>query len=162
MKKLLMIFAAAALTATINTGCDVDANLSEKGNKMVIDDIIIESGAWKEATVRGVFDYFYADIELPELTEYIFNKGSFHTYWRYQEERGDGHFVDVQEELPAVINLERLEYNTWIPYTETISCSYDFNKHADNYGYMRVMISRSDFFNRPPDKPYLFRTVIFW
>ena len=154
MRKLLMILATATLTVTVNTGCDVDASL-EGGRMIVIDKIFVDwEKGWKVATVNGGFDYFYADIPLAELTEYIFDRGDFTTYMRYTEQR-EGDVVDVQEELPVVVNLERVEDNRLIAYTETISCSYEI-------GYMRIAISRSDFFNRPPDKTLYFRTVIYY
>ncbi len=154
MKTLFKIFAMAAVAFTVaaTTGCDVDADFDD-GRKIVIDNIFVEPNGWQTARLAdGSFDYYFADIPLPELTDHIFHRGTFETFWRYDEMR-DGQSVDVQERLPAVINLDRLENHVWIPYTETVSCSYEV-------GVMRLMISRSDFNNIRPDKTMYFRTVI--
>jgi hypothetical protein len=149
MKKLLKILSLAALVTVATTGCDIDAELHPP---MVIDKIEILPEDWKVALAGGRFDHFYFDVGLPEIDEDVFNRGSVLTYWRYGELR-DGKTVDVQELLPASISLSRLDGDNWVDYVETISCSYDV-------GWMRIMISRSDFFNGRPGKPLHFRTVI--
>jgi hypothetical protein len=153
MKKLLAIAGFAALTMAANTGCDVDADIDGNGQRMVIDDIVVDRNGWEVAlTDNGDFDYYYYDIERPEITERFFNRHVYTTYWRYGEERG-GRIVDVQEPLPAVITRERFEDGYLIPYTETLSCSYEV-------GYMRIMLSRSDYFDLRPDQDLYFRLVI--
>jgi hypothetical protein len=152
MKKTVMILTAAALTvgaAALGTGCDIDAELR---SPVVIDKIEIDPDDWTVARVNGAFDHLYCDVKLPELTEYVLSEGAMQTYWRYGENR-DGQQVDVQEPLPAVIHLFRYESQR-IEYTETISCSYE-------PGMMRIMISRSDFFDGIPRETLHFRTAIF-
>lgn len=143
--------AVVAIAVAATTGCDVNSGF---GSPMVIDNIPVNPEDWRVMLEEGRFGYFFFDVPLKEITPEVFDTGSFTTYWRYGERR-DGIDVDVQELLPAVINLERFESNRWVYYTETISCNYEV-------GYMRVMISRSDFYDLRPDKTLYFRTVISW
>ena len=152
MKNLLVFAIISVLLAAANIGCDVDANLD--GRKLVIDRITVEPDDWKIARTANndAFDYFYHDVRIPEINEDTFNTKMFDTYWRTQEHR-DGHLVDVQTPLPVVRHLERSAERALIPYTEMINCKYDI-------GYVRIMISRSDFYDARPTETLHFRTVI--
>jgi hypothetical protein len=159
MKRVFKIFAVAAVVFSVAaaTGCDADLEFGDEngnGRTMVIDNIEVYEDEWQAARLDdGSFDYYFADKPISELDDdYIFNRATFHTFWRYDEVR-DGQRVDVQESLPAVMDLDRFEGDMWIPYTETLSCSYEV-------GYIRFRLSRSDFNSIRPDGSMLFRMVI--
>jgi hypothetical protein len=142
------MLSVAAFAVVVVAGCDVDA---EFRSPMVIDKIEIHPDDWKLAlNNEGRFDYYYCDIPIPEINEHVLNNGTVQTFWRY----GEGS-VDVQEPLPAVINISRYGTGGLIEWTETISCNY-------SVGLVRIMISRSNFDNTPIDQTRHFRTVILW
>jgi hypothetical protein len=150
MKKLFSILAKTTLvtalfaTATITSGCEFD-----DVRRITVDDIRVYPNEWQVYTVDGLFDHYYVDIALPELNSMIFNNGFYYTYWKYQ----DGQAI-VQEGEGVTMHLERPEGNEWVAYTETISCSY-------SVGSMRIMISRSDFYDGRPGDTLVFRFVAF-
>lgn len=150
MRKILIILAVATIVAAAGTGCQINADLN---SPLVIEDIYVRPNDWVKAIdERGFFNHYYCDVPLPEITERIFNSGSFHTYLVYDEER-DGEMVTVQEELPYIVTGDRFVGIGWEPYEEIIACSYEI-------GYMRITISRLPMFEKLPDKSLYFRTLI--
>ncbi|MDR2894567.1 MAG: hypothetical protein LBU97_03815 [Alistipes sp.] len=140
MKKLFVLI-TVAIAAAFTTGCDIDADFHQPA---VINNIRVFPEDWERVTSGPGNVVWFCDIELPEITDYIFTNRAFHTYWIYDEER-DNRLVTVQEPLPATVHGD--------DYTETISCSYDV-------GYVRISISRAPFYDRRPDRELVFRTVI--
>ncbi len=150
-KRFMMAVAAVAMAAFASTACDVDAEFS---SPVVVDNISIAPDDWKIMLDGGQFEYYYFDVDLHWINEGVFRNGGFTTYWTYGDVR-DGVKVDVQEPLPAIMNLVRYEGINRIEYTETISCSY-------SVGNMRIELRRSDFYNKRPEEPYNFRLCIYY
>ncbi len=149
--------AVFALAGAVNTGCEIDAEFS---SPLVIDDIYVEPGDWKRAIDEdGIFNHYYCDIALPDITESLLHLGAVQTYMVYDEIRED-HLVTAQEPLPYIVTGNRWVpelgsgRGRWEPYGEIIACSYEV-------GLMRITISRLPLFERFPDKTLYFRTVIF-
>ncbi len=126
-----VMVAAIAMAAIATTGCDVDADFS---SPVVVDRISIDPDEWMVMLNGGRFEYFYFDVELPEINEDVFRTGSFFTFWKYSELHG-GVAVDVQQQLPAFRKRQKEINNRWVTYTETISCKYEVKS-------MRIMLSR--------------------
>ncbi len=150
-----MTLATAALIAgaALTTACE--GPMGPPGHdgrlyKTVVDNIEILPGDWRGYTVDNLFDHYFVDIEMPELTREVFYDGFYYTYWKYM----DGQVL-VQEGEGVSMYLEReLPNGEWVAYTETISCSYEV-------GSMRISISRSDFWDGRPGR-LVFRFVAFW
>ncbi len=147
MKKLYMILAMALFAVAANTGCETNF---EGGRMVVINNIYVDPDGWREYTVDGRFSHLYADIEMREITEHIFHKGLYTTYWVY-EDNG----VEVQVPLEDTIYPGRYLDGYWAKYSETLTCTYSI-------GNMRLEIRRSDGSPGRPDGRLSFRTVIFW
>jgi hypothetical protein len=150
MKRLLKILSLAAFVTVAATGCDIDATLEGSKNKLVVGEIFVDPDGWERYTVDGQFSHFFADIPMPEITQFIYEMGVFHTYIEYMDNQ-----IPVQEGEGSTKAKWRIEYGERVEYTETIRCSY-------SVGNMRIEISRSDFYNAPPEGRLNFRTVIFW
>jgi hypothetical protein len=152
MKKILMIVAFVAAVVAMNTACDINAEIRPH---LVIDNIYVEPADWREYTVDGYFDHYFADIPMPELTQEVLDLGFFHTFWKYTEEgEKSGTQVEVQQGEGIVRNVEVFEGGQWIRYQEFITCSYSL-------GNLRIAISSSDGQKRRPTETLYFRMVIF-
>ena len=136
-----------ALVAAVNTGCDVDANL-DGGRVVVINNIYVDPGDWKEYMVDGIPSHLYSDISMPEITEYIFDRGVYHTYWKYYDNG-----IEVQVPLEDTLYPDRYVDGKWAKSGETLTCTY-------SVGNMRIEIRRGDGNLSRPDNRLNFRTVI--
>ena len=155
MKKAVIVLGTAILMLMALVGCDINADIESNGHKLVIGGIYVEPDGWKAYRVDNQFSHLYADIEMPEITEHIYNMGTFRTYLEYGDKGVDGKVVLVQEAEGMTKAKWRYENGERKEYTETIRCGY-------SVGNLRIEISRSDFYNRPPDETMYFRTVILW
>ena len=104
-------------------------------------------------------NYFYADFNVPELTEFIYDYGMVQCYIEYNS----GTENRIQQLVP--ISRHREESVTeggetkWVFYTETIDYDYGI-------GNVRIYLTQSDF-NYEIDTPWapepmLFRLVLLW
>ena len=155
MKKLFMILAAGVLAIAATTGCDIDASLEGSKNKIVVDNIFVDPDGWRPYMIDGRFSHLYADIEMPEITEYIYNRGTFRTYVEFEDRGTGGQGVLVQEAEGMTKTKGMYVDGIWREYTETIRCGY-------SAGNLRIEISRYPSFDRPPEETMYFRTVIMW
>ncbi len=110
-------------------------------------------------TENGLNNYFYADFEIPELTEFIYDYGMVQCYIEYNS----GTENRIQQLLPCVRHNEQLisenGVDTMLYYTQTID--YDYG-----VGNVRIYLTESDFnyetdLTWEPD-PMNFRLVLLW
>ncbi len=151
MKKILMMVIAMAAMATVNTACEVDAEIHPH---LLIDNIVVEPADWDEYWIDDRFDHWYVNLPMVELGEEVLESGFFHTYWEYTEVGENGKPITVWESEGSTKTYERFEDGVWVRYMETISCSYAI-------GELRISISRSDGNRRRPSETLHFRTIIF-
>jgi hypothetical protein len=144
MKKLVAILAIAVLAAVASTGCSNEDNFGNIGN-IVIDNIPVRTGDWRELWVNDSFVYMYADVPIAELTSQVISSGAYMTYFKYTA-------IDntrVQQKLPYT----EFHKEGAVNWSQTIDAEY-------SVGYMRITLSISDFVPFTPGETLFFRTVI--
>lgn len=118
-------------------------------------DITVEEDAWVYTGDKDN-NYFFADVEMPEIDEDVFYGGMVRMYRVYNYGRSDV----SQIELPYVLHREEIEEaedgtKSQYCFTENISFEY-------GVGYLTFFYTISDFFYyRSPD-PMRFRCVIMY
>lgn len=123
---------AIAVTAALCCSCEKEA-------PTILNSVIINvnQSSWKYADM-GNNSYFYATVDMPEITEYAFDMGVIKTYrtFNYTEPSA------AQIELPYVLPVEYTpdEGETWGFYTETVSCeigigAITFIYHVSDFDY---------------------------
>ena len=104
-------------------------------------DVPIDAGDWLY-TQEGTSDqfnnnYFYAVVEMPEITSSVFENGEVQAYIVY-DKRSNNPFKHI---LPYVRHYEELlDDGTWHYYTETVDCIFgigwvEFNYRASDFAY---------------------------
>lgn len=122
MKKKLLLSVSALLLLFLGYSCSDDDYLSERDIQQMIDNSL--NGQWQIVPVEiaggdwQVFEnefesYHWVTVELPELTDYIFDEGLVHAYYKFDNNAKTG--------LPYV---KTTVGNDGIPYTETYSCDF--------------------------------------
>ncbi len=123
MKKQLILFALSALVLLFaGYGCSDDDYLSDREIQQMIDESLngqwqvipvdINGGDWQwhEDEVEA---YYWAEVELPELKDYIFDDGVALAYYNFNE--------NSKTVLPYV---KTTIAGNGIPFTETYSCDF--------------------------------------
>ena len=122
MKKKLLLSVSLFLLLFLGYSCSDDDYLSERDIQQMIDNSL--NGQWQIVPVEiagndwQVFEnefesYHWVTVELPELTDYIFDEGLVHAYYKFDNNAKTG--------LPYV---KTTVGNDGIPYTETYSCDF--------------------------------------
>lgn len=155
-KTVLLLVAALALVACEGPqGPKGDQGDPGVGTWKIID---LKVDKWQHSNAANN-NYFYADFNVPELTEFIYDYGMTQCYIEYNSGTEDR----IQQLLP--ISRHREESVTeggetkWVFYTETIDYDYGI-------GNVRIYLTQSDF-NYEIDttwepEPMLFRLVLLW
>lgn len=82
-------------------------------------------------------NYFYCQVDMPEVTSSVFERGEVQAYVVY-DKRSSNAFKHI---LPYVRHYEELRLDgTWNYYTETVDCVYgvgwvEFNYRASDFAY---------------------------
>jgi hypothetical protein len=138
MKKILILFAITAMLVS----CKED-------DPAVLWDIVnleVRSADWTlDTDDDGTNGYYYCEIDMPEITPYVFNDGMVQAY-----------FIDdgIQQVLPYTRHYEVYEGENLFRWTRTID--YDYS-----VGSMTIYVTNSDFVNERPSTMD-FRVVLMW
>ena len=97
---------------------------------------------WKY-TNQGNNNYFYAGVNVPEITNTVFEKGEVKAY--LVKDRNDSYYAR-KHALPYVMHKEEYLNDNWIFYTETVDFTYgigwvEFNFRASaliSFLYRRI------------------------
>lgn len=158
MKRVLFLM----LTALLLVSCEgPQGPKGDQGDPGVgtwkIIDLKVDKWQYSKAANNN---YFYADFNVPELTEFIYDYGMVQCYIEYNS----GTENRIQQLLPMSRHKEEQIVNAggekqWVFYTETIDFDYGI-------GNVRIYLTQSDFnyeidTNWEPD-PMLFRLVLLW
>lgn len=103
----------------------------------VIDVVVVNvpEDSWKYShTETGANNYYYATVDMPEITEEIFDKGLVKVYRVYNFDKKNA----SQVELPYVRPVEYEEDGQWYSYVETVDCEFFI-------GEMTIAYTASDF-----------------
>lgn len=112
------------------------------GNKMTTVSVKVDANEWKytQEDANDVFNnnYFYAVVDMPEITEDVFDYGEVKAYAVY--DRTDYTYAR-KHLLPYVLHVEEpTEDNGWLFYTQTIDFTYgigwaEFNFRMSDFAY---------------------------
>lgn len=91
---------------------------------------------WKY-TDQGNNNYFYAGVDIPEITNRVFEKGEVKAY--LVKDRYNSYYAR-KHALPYVMHKEESLNDNWIFYTETVDFTYgigwvEFNFRASDFAY---------------------------
>ena len=91
---------------------------------------------WKY-TNQGNNNYFYAGVDIPEITNMVFEKGEVKAY--LVKDRYNSYYAR-KHALPYVMHKEEYLNDNWIFYTETVDFTYgigwvEFNFRASDFAY---------------------------
>ena len=96
----------------------------------------VDATDWKY-TDQGNNNYFYAGVDIPEITNMVFEKGEVKAY--LVKDRYNSYYAR-KHALPYVMHKEEYLNDNWIFYTETIDFTYgigwvEFNFRASDFAY---------------------------
>jgi hypothetical protein len=96
----------------------------------------VKATDWKYSN-QGNNNYFYAGVDVPEITSAVFEKGEVKAY--LVKDRYDSHYAR-KHALPYVMHKEDYINNNWIFWTETVDFTYgigwvEFNFRASDFAY---------------------------
>jgi len=138
MKKILFAFVAAlsvvACTKRGPEGPQGPQGEPGEGSTFAIVNFDVPQAAW-QYTNTAENNYFYADVEMPEITEDVFDGCIINVYRTYNFNSKDA----SQQILPSVRMFEQhLSNGSTAYYTETIDYEYGI-------GWIRIFYTVSDF-----------------
>ena len=120
------------------TGCTFHSN--EWSHEMQTIDVFVSAADWQYTNYEGSpynNNYFYAVVEMPEITRQVFDKGEVKAYVVYDRNTNNA----AKHILPYVRHYEeQLTDGSWNYYTETVDCFYgpgwvEFNYRASDFAY---------------------------
>lgn len=134
MKKILFWF----LLMVCLTGCTTIVSDLE----MEAIDVYVSADDWQytdytQDNTPFANNYFYATVNVPEITNSVFSKGEVKAYVVYDRNTSNA----SKHILPYVRHYEeKLNDGTWHYYTETVDCMYgpgwvEFNYRASDFAY---------------------------
>lgn len=166
MRKYFTVLLVAAMAMVLGTSCR--GPQGRPGHDGVIThraviDIQVNDNEWSYSNKEYQYDgnYFYADINVPELTGDAYNNGIVKIYREYNTGTQDAY----QIELPYIHDIEAETGGDWVFFHEKVDFDY-------MVGSVRLYYNASDFSYEEPDKQgYVpswspeamhFRMVIVW
>ena len=166
MKKIIFLFATVALLLSScegprgpmgPQGPPGTPGTSGEGMNWEIINLTVYSGDWEPFYQNGLFLYYRYIFDLPELDEFIYDKGQYNTYLRRPEGNSE-----VQTELEVTDYIEDADGYRW---ERTISSDYMFER-ADGRikSSVAFYVKFSDFYDGPDSRPETmkFRVVLMW
>lgn len=122
--------------------CNKNYNTTVVGSTQEVVSVSIKANDWQytdngqSASTQFNNNYFYAVVDMPEITQYIFDNGEVQAYIVYNNGTDDA----MQHLLPYVRHYEEQKDSTWNFYTETVDCVYgigwmEFNFRASDFAY---------------------------
>lgn len=137
MKKKLFLFSLSTLLLLfLGYGCSDDDFLSDREIQEMIDNSL--NGQWQIIPIdiagsdwqwfeNDYERYYFAIVDLPELTDYIFDDGAAHAYYYFDENR--------KTALPYV---KTIIADNGIPFTETYSCDFELGNPSTVTFYLEA------------------------
>lgn len=134
MRKILLLISTAA--AIVLSSCQKDVIISNPtiDNAVVIN---VPQSSWTYMD-QGSNCYFFATVEMPEITEYAFDMGVIKTYRAFNYSSKDAYQIELPYVLPHEYPIDGREGTDWLFYTETIECEIAI-------GQIRFIYRVSDF-----------------
>lgn len=127
------------LLGLVLTSCNVH-NTTECDHVTKTINVFVSAADWQYTNYEGSpfnNNYFYAVVDMPEITRSVFDRGEVTAYVVY-----DGNTSNAcKHVLPYVRHYEeQLTGGTWNYYTETVDCLYgpgwvEFNYRASDFAY---------------------------
>lgn len=156
MKKILIMLIAALCMLSCKEGPmgpqgpqGPKGDPGESTNWKIID-IQINSNQWSLTDFPNN-NYYYGTIEIPELTQSIYDNGLVTCY----VEANTGTANAYQMPLPQVMHKEEYEGAQQLLFTETVDYSYGI-------GFIEIAVTFSDFFTEVRPSDMHFRLVLQW
>lgn len=135
-------FVFALLVVVTLSGCHYSTNTTVIGSTQKVVNVAVAAQGWKYTqlsdTTPFANNYFYATVDIPEITATVFDKGEVHAYAVY--DRNSNNYAR-QYLLPFVTpKEEQLQNDDWIYYTEIYDFTYgigwgEFNYRASDFAY---------------------------
>ena len=132
MKKILFFLLVSCMVSCIN-----NSSTNINGTTLKTINVSVPASKWQYSNL-GNNNYFYAFVEVPEITKTIFDKGEVKAY--LVQDRHDNYYAR-KNLLPYVMHKETTDLNgDWIFYTETVDFTYgigwvEFNFRASDFAY---------------------------
>ena len=140
MKKIFFFALILCMTSCIITN---EGNSSAtSGTSLKTITIKVSELDWKY-TNQGNNNYFYVGVDVPEITNTVFNKGEVKAY--LVKDRNDSYYAR-KHALPYVMHKEEYVNVDRVFYTETVDFTYgigwvEFNFRASDFAYEDVNIN---------------------
>ena len=163
MKKIIFLFATVALLLSScegprgQMGPQGPPGTPGEGMNWEIINLTVRSGDWEPFYQDGLFLHYRYIFDLPELDEFIYDKGQYITYIRYPEGNDE-----VQQLLPSVSNHENEYGERW---TRTVDCDYMYRRVGGTIkSTIAIYVKDNDFSESPEARPETlkFRVVLMW
>ena len=134
MKKFLFLALILCMTSCIVN--NEDPCTCTPGNTSKTITVRVNATDWQYSN-QGINNYFYAGVDVPEITENVFNKGEVKAY--LVKDRYDSYYAR-KHALPYVMHKEEYINDNWIFWTETVDFTYgkgwaEFNFRASDFAY---------------------------
>ena len=110
--------------------------VEQPGATMKTITVRVKATDWKYSN-QGNNNYFYAGVDVPEITSAVFEKGEVKAY--LVKDRDDSYYAR-KHALPYVLHKEDYINDNWVFYTETVDFTYgigwaEFNFRASDFAY---------------------------
>lgn len=138
MKKIFyLLILSLSLAACCN--CDPLDQTSKPCMDVQTIEVYVGASDWQYTNFQGSAyenNYFYAVVDVPEITRSVFDRGEVQAYVVYNPGTQDA-FKHI---LPYVRHYEEQVEGGWNYYTETVDCLYgpgwvEFNYSASDFAY---------------------------
>ena len=160
MKKIIFLFATIALLLSSCEGPRGPMGPQGPQGEMnwEIIDLTVNPSSWEPFyDSNKLFLHYRCILDLPELDEFIYDKGTYITYIRHSEGNNE-----VQELLPAISNHENEFGDLW---TRTINCDYMYKRTGGTIkSSIAIYVKDNDFYEGSENRPgkMKFRVVLMW
>ena len=110
--------------------------VEQPGATMKTITVRVKATDWKYSN-QGNNNYFYAGVDVLEITSAVFEKGEVKAY--LVKDRDDSYYAR-KHALPYVLHKEDYINDNWVFYTETVDFTYgigwaEFNFRASDFAY---------------------------
>ncbi len=134
MKKFLFFALILCMTSCIVNNDDPCTCTPGMSSKTIT--VRVKATDWKYSN-QGNNNYFYAGVDVPEITSAVFEKGEVKAY--LVKDRNDDYYAR-KHALPYVMHKEDYINGNWVFYTETVDFTYgigwaEFNFRASDFAY---------------------------
>lgn len=134
MKKFLLFALILCMTSCIVNSDEPCTCTPGTSSKTIT--VRVKASDWQYSNL-GNNNYFYAGVDVPEITEHVFNRGEVKAY--LVKDRNNSYYAR-KHVLPYVMHKEDYINGNWVFYTETVDFTYgigwaEFNFRASDFAY---------------------------